>query len=396
MPNYSGRWSSNQQFQGRGQGLWPRLPGTPTIGTATAGTTNCASVTFTAPADPGVPSTLTYVVTSTPGSITGSGSSSPVVVTGLSTGTSYTFKVKAQNNAGSGGCSAASNSITAVLQTCATYTTPGTYTWVAPACVTSVAAVAVGGGGGGRGWQYSACGARGAYLVYRNCQAVTPGTSYTVVVGSGGSGGPPGNCGNAGNPSWFINSSTVLQSPGGMGANSYNGAVVGTANNASGFGGGSYGYYGGGGGGAGGYTGQGGSGGGTASNGQAAAGGGGGGGGGGNGYSYSYYARFGRGGNGGGVGLYGLGTSGAGGSAGTTGSGGEGFSGSPGSPYGTNVGGGGGGAGGTIYYPPCCPCGGSYWSVTCYGSSGGNGGVRIVWAGGSRGNPSFPSTNVGP
>ena len=30
------------------------------------------------------------------------------------------------------------------------YTTPGTYTWVAPATVTAVSAVAVGGGGGGK------------------------------------------------------------------------------------------------------------------------------------------------------------------------------------------------------------------------------------------------------
>ena len=30
------------------------------------------------------------------------------------------------------------------------YTTPGTYTWVAPATVTAVSVVAVGGGGGGK------------------------------------------------------------------------------------------------------------------------------------------------------------------------------------------------------------------------------------------------------
>ena len=30
------------------------------------------------------------------------------------------------------------------------------------------------------------------------------------------------------------------------------------------------------------------------------------------------------------------------------------------------------------------------------GGNGGGGAVRIVWAGGARGTPSFPSTNVGP
>ena len=389
MPNYTGRWSSNQQFQARGQGLWPRLPGTPTVGTATAGTTNCASVTFTAPADLGVPSTPTYVVTSTPGSLTGSGASSPVRVTGLTTGTSYTFKVKTTNNAGASACSAASNSITAVLLTCAAYTTPGTYTWVAPACVTSVAAVAVGGGGGGRGWQYNACGARGGVLAYRNGASVTPGASYTVVVGVGGAGGAPGGCGGAGKPSWFICASSVLSASGGNGAYGQCGGTVGTATFSGGNGSSAYAYNGGGGGGAGGYSGAGGSAGGYGSGGSTGSGGGGGGGGTSSGYACGPYEYFPNGGNGGGVGLFGQGTNGAGGAAG----GGSGGAGSGGSLV--TFGGGGRGGGGTIYYPPCCPCGGYYWLATNSGGSGGGGAVRIVWAGGSRGAPAFPSTNVG-
>ena len=371
MPNYTGRWSSNQQFQARGQGLWPRLPGAPTIGTATAGNTNCASVTFTAPADPGVPSTLTYIATSTPGSFTGSGSSSPVVVTGLTTGTAYTFRVRATNNAGSGACSAASNSITARVVTCATYTTPGTYTWVAPACVTSVAIVAVGGGAGGL---YG--GGGGAGLGYRNAYAVSPGTSYTVVVGAGGT------CSSSGANSFFVNACSVVSGRGG--GRSSGGSYSGT-------GGGSGGNGNQGGGGAGGYAGNGGSGG-SYSAGLNGLGGGGGGGGG-----TDYY--YGGAGGGGGVGLLGQGGCGGGGRAGS-------------SCVGSAFGGGGGssgnqGSGGSYFCNPPCAFpvsgrGGAYgggagcgqFASTFY-TAGAGGAVRIVWAGGTRGTPSFPSTNVG-
>ena len=67
------------------------VPQAPTIGTATAGIQN-ASVTFTAGATGG--SSITgYTVTSSPGSITGTGSSSPITVSGLTGGTAYTFTV---------------------------------------------------------------------------------------------------------------------------------------------------------------------------------------------------------------------------------------------------------------------------------------------------------------
>ncbi len=83
----------------------------PTIGTATAGNGN-ASVTFTAPANDGGSAITGYVVTSTPGSFTGSGSASPIVVSGLTNGTAYTFTVTAINGVGTSADSAASNSVT--------------------------------------------------------------------------------------------------------------------------------------------------------------------------------------------------------------------------------------------------------------------------------------------
>lgn len=61
---------------------------------ATAGSTQ-ATVTFTAPTFTGKPNTNNlYTVTSTPGGFTGTGTASPITVTGLTNGTAYTFKVK--------------------------------------------------------------------------------------------------------------------------------------------------------------------------------------------------------------------------------------------------------------------------------------------------------------
>jgi len=142
MPNFSGIWSSSQQFQARGQNIWPKTPGAPTIGTATAGNSLCASVAFTAPTCAGVPASISsYTVTSTPGCITASGAASPITVSGLTNATSYTFKVKATNATGTGPCSAASNSITASSAGSQSYTSAGTYSWVAPSGVTSVSVV---------------------------------------------------------------------------------------------------------------------------------------------------------------------------------------------------------------------------------------------------------------
>lgn len=93
---------------------WPStatVPGAPTIGTATGGNAQ-AVVTFTAPASDGGSAITGYRVTSSPGGITATGSSSPITITGLTNGTAYTFTVAAQNAVGYGAESAASNSVT--------------------------------------------------------------------------------------------------------------------------------------------------------------------------------------------------------------------------------------------------------------------------------------------
>ena len=104
---------SGKKSQGANDFLMPK---TPTIGTATnvgtgrAFNNGSATVTFTA--DPTYAAD-SFTVTSTPGSFTGSGASSPITVTGLQSDTAYTFKVTATNTYGTSGESAASNSITA-------------------------------------------------------------------------------------------------------------------------------------------------------------------------------------------------------------------------------------------------------------------------------------------
>ena len=83
----------------------------PTIGTATKGNAN-ASITFTPPSDNGGATITSYTGTSSPGGFTGSSATSPVVVSGLTNGTAYTFTVTAINSAGTSAPSAASNSAT--------------------------------------------------------------------------------------------------------------------------------------------------------------------------------------------------------------------------------------------------------------------------------------------
>jgi len=294
----------------------------------------------------------------------------------------------------------------------AEFTTPGTFTWTAPADVTKVAVVCVGGGGGGQASAQaynavSSCGGAGGGLGWRNNIYVTPGESYTVVVGAGGDGLSSGEgSGKWGSDSYFINAQTV-KGGGGNAAdrtqNSVGGTYVGDGGGNGGKGNIGSGYAGGGGGGAGGYSGNGGDAvapypdttGTPGNDGQGGAGGSGGGSVTGN---YAYYDIAGAGSGGGGVGILGEGPSGAGGTGGRTntsygtgnagggGSGGQQGSGVglgyQGQRLGATYGGGGGG-------------GGSQFSAEPYhaynGADGGHGAVRIIWGSGRE----FPNINTG-
>ena len=242
------------------------------------------------------------------------------------------------------------------------YTTPGTYSWVAPAGVTSVCVVCVGGGGAGFSSTVNSnlAGGGGAGLGWKNNIAVTPGQSYTVVVGQGGRQSSVNGSTTNAQDSYFIQANTNLYATG-KGGGSATAATGGTGGSRFGDGGGN----GGngavatgtqiGGGGAGGYSGNGGNATNTSDGGNPAPPGGGGGGGGRNGNG------------GGGVGIYGQGASGGqwgeGGSGGTSG----GFFGASGS-YG----------------------GGGSQNRNQFYSNPADGAVRIIWGPGR----AFPSTNT--
>ena len=92
------------------------VPDTPTIGTATdVGTSRpfnngAATITASPSATGGIPTS--YLATSSPGGFNAT-STSPVTVTGLQTGVSYTFTASATNSTGASQASSSSNSITA-------------------------------------------------------------------------------------------------------------------------------------------------------------------------------------------------------------------------------------------------------------------------------------------
>lgn len=92
------------------------VPDAPTIGDASAGNTQ-VSVAFTAPSDVGNDAITAYGASVTDGTnvIGATGSSSPVTVTGLTNGTSYTAQVWAINDYGNGPLSAATSSFSPAL-----------------------------------------------------------------------------------------------------------------------------------------------------------------------------------------------------------------------------------------------------------------------------------------
>jgi hypothetical protein len=189
-------------------------------------------VTFTAPASDGGSPITGYTVTSSPGGITGTGGSSPITVSGLTTGTSYTFTVRATNAVGTGPASAASNSIvpqlTYISASGGSVTTSGnyrihTFTSSSTFTVNSIGTgssesntidymIVAGGGAGGN------CGAGGGGaggMIYNTAQTVSSTGNYTVTIGAGGVG--PSSCtrGANGNNSSFFSQTSIGGGAGG-------------------------------------------------------------------------------------------------------------------------------------------------------------------------------------
>lgn len=291
-----------------------------------------------------------YTVIRNPGNIITTTNSTTLNITGLTANTAYIFTVFATNLALVDSPSVTTDILYYAIGE-SVYTTPGTYSWTAPANVTSVCAVCVGAGGG---YNSTQSGGGGGGLGWKNNIAVVPGQSYTVFVGSA-------SINATGQDSWFVSTSTVRGQGGqgriGGGWVGDGGGSGGTAPSTS-----TYGIKGGAG--AGGYTGNGGdrpaS---SAANGLPGQGGGGG--------SGAENSTSGYAGGGGGVGLYGQGASGAGGvcSTNTPNTVGRGGSGGTDGVNGGAAGGNGGVHGG----------GGSGGYSGGGGVAGGSGGVRIIW-----------------
>lgn len=186
----------------------PDVPDKLVLGTAVAGQIgvgggpNTVSIPFTTPTG-GIPTTI--VATSSPGSITGSSTGSPVIVSGLVGGTTYTFTLVGSNTTGTGPVSDASNAVTAISQyeLSSTFNSSGTYT--VPAGKTSIAVYTIQGGGNGvvgnsgtygSGGNGGIGGVGGRGIAFKD-YAVNSGQTFTVTVG--GSGGGHSSFGNLAN-----------------------------------------------------------------------------------------------------------------------------------------------------------------------------------------------------
>jgi hypothetical protein len=93
-------------------GASPAVPDAPTMELAARASATTATVVFDPPESDGGSAITGYTATSSPGGFTQSGTGSPLVVTGLTTGTPYTFTVHATNAVGNSAESTASNSVT--------------------------------------------------------------------------------------------------------------------------------------------------------------------------------------------------------------------------------------------------------------------------------------------
>ena len=199
------------------------IPQPPTIGAATAGNT-LATVAYTANGTGGLSNT--YTATSSPGGFTGTGSS-PITISGLTNGTSYTFTVTATNANGTSAASSASSSVTP------------------DSPPLSVDYLVIAGGGGAGGNQYGGGGGAGGYRTTIGTQGgngtlgsalnLSTSTNYTVTVGAGGT--AIGNNPTNGSNSVFSTITSLGGGYGNYGRSDHVGAPAG-ANGGSGGGGG--------------------------------------------------------------------------------------------------------------------------------------------------------------
>jgi len=189
---YTGRangiFSTNDQAKLKQAGNWPiaiAAPNAPTIGTATVGNSQ-VTISFTAPNTLNGSTITGYTVTSSGGQ-TATGSSSPIIVTGLNNGGfTYTFTVVANSNCGN---SIASSTVSATM-----LDVPGTPTIGAVSVVSGTSATveytAPSSNGGSAITSYTATSSPGNITGMLSqsssgtitVNGLTPGTRYTFRV----------------------------------------------------------------------------------------------------------------------------------------------------------------------------------------------------------------------
>ena len=98
-------------------------PGAPTVGIAAKTGATTATLTFTAPTVTNGQTITGYTVSSTPIGGAGAGATSPILITGLTPATAYTFKIRAVTSSSEGEQSISSNIITTDFGSSANYAT---------------------------------------------------------------------------------------------------------------------------------------------------------------------------------------------------------------------------------------------------------------------------------
>jgi len=190
-----------------------QTPGAPTIGIVTPINTKLI-VNWTPGSNGNSPITDMEYSLNSGGWISSGSISSPITISSLTNGSSYSVRIRAKNLIGYGSESTpVSGTPNTVIRS---FTTVGTTSWTTPVGVTSVDYLVVGGGGGsGGGYNTGGGGGGGGGMVLTGVNfSVTSGTQYQIVVGDGGiagitinDGGLPGSqtSGGSGSISKFDN-----------------------------------------------------------------------------------------------------------------------------------------------------------------------------------------------
>lgn len=160
------------------------VPDAPTISGSPVRIDLGAQVPFTAPNRGGTPTS--YTITASPGGATANGNTSPITITGLNSGTEYTFSIRANNGTGSSANSAASNSITAAAAIWALgLTANNTQQYTIPSGVSELGIYAFGGGATASNNGVGGAGGSAHSGLIAN---PSPNLSELITVGAGGGG----------------------------------------------------------------------------------------------------------------------------------------------------------------------------------------------------------------